>query len=340
MDVDEEAKTITITDTGIGMTAAELNENLGTIAQSGARALMERIEASQRSEIIGQFGVGFYSAFVVADEVTVISRSYQRDAEAAQWTSSGGETFSVSPAEREQRGTTIILKLKEDAAEFAQEWKLRQVVKRHSDFVAWPIYVGTERANQQTALWRQAPRNVEAAAVRGVLSPADLRLRGAAAAYAPLDRGAGRPALHPVCAGQARARHHGAARRGQDQALLAQGADPGGGQGSAAQLLPLRRGRGRQRGSAAERLARDGPEQRRDHRQAQEDPDRPPDQGAGREGRKRMPSSTRSSGRSSASFSRRALPPTQRRAPNCCRCYASTPPAAKSCRAWPTTKAA
>jgi molecular chaperone HtpG len=162
VDVDEAAKTITITDTGIGMTAAELTENLGTIAQSGARALMERIEASQRSEIIGQFGVGFYSAFVVADEVTVISRSGQRDTEAAQWTSSGGETFSVSPAEREQRGTTIILKLKEDATEFAQEWKLRQVVKRHSDFVAWPIYVGAERANQQTALWRQAPRNVEA----------------------------------------------------------------------------------------------------------------------------------------------------------------------------------
>src|SRR5690606_5047617 len=99
--------------------------------QSGARALMERIEASQRSEIIGQFGVGFYSAFVVADEVTVISRSYRPDAQAAQWTSSGGETFTVGPAEREQRGTTIILKLKDDATEFAQPWKLRQIIKRH-----------------------------------------------------------------------------------------------------------------------------------------------------------------------------------------------------------------
>jgi molecular chaperone HtpG len=162
IDVDEEAKTITISDSGIGMTGEELAENLGTIAQSGARALMERIEAAQRSEIIGQFGVGFYSAFVVAEEVRVISRSYRPDAEAAEWKSTGGETFTVSPAEREQRGTTVILKLKDDATEFAQPWRLRQIIKRHSDFVAWPIYVGEERANQQTALWRQAPRNVEA----------------------------------------------------------------------------------------------------------------------------------------------------------------------------------
>ncbi|HEX5691064.1 MAG TPA: molecular chaperone HtpG, partial [Roseiflexaceae bacterium] len=162
VDVDETAKTITISDSGIGMTREELVENLGTIAQSGARALMERIEAAQRSEIIGQFGVGFYSAFVVADEVTVISRSYRPDAEAAEWKSAGGETFMVGPAEREQRGTTVILKLKDDASEFAQPWRLRQIIKRHSDFVAWPISVGEERANQQTALWRQAPRTVEA----------------------------------------------------------------------------------------------------------------------------------------------------------------------------------
>src|SRR6185295_3304524 len=96
------------------------------------------------------------------DEVTVISRSYHSDAEAAQWRSSGGETFTIEPAERAERGTTVILKLKEDAAEFTKDWKLNQVIKRHSDFVAWPIYVGEERANQQTALWRQAPRQVEA----------------------------------------------------------------------------------------------------------------------------------------------------------------------------------
>ncbi|HEX9371675.1 MAG TPA: molecular chaperone HtpG [Roseiflexaceae bacterium] len=162
VDGNEQERTVTIADSGIGMTREELIENLGTIAQSGARALMERLEAGQRGDIIGQFGVGFYSAFVVADEVTVISRSHHPGAQAAQWRSSGGETFTVEPAERAERGTTIILKLKEDAADFAKDWKLRQVIKRHSDFVAWPIYVGEERANQQTALWRQAPRQVEA----------------------------------------------------------------------------------------------------------------------------------------------------------------------------------
>src|SRR4051794_37757005 len=111
VDGDEGAKTVTIRDSGIGMTREELIENLGTIAQSGARALMERLEAGQRSDIIGQFGVGFYSAFVVADEVTVISRSYQPDAEAARWRSNGGEMFTVGPAEQAERGTTIILKL-------------------------------------------------------------------------------------------------------------------------------------------------------------------------------------------------------------------------------------
>src|SRR5215210_7387967 len=120
VDSDENAKTVTISDSGIGMTREELIENLGTIAQSGARAIMERLEAGQRSDIIGQFGVGFYSAFVVADEVTVISRSHLPDAQAAEWISSGGDTFTVGPAERESRGTTVILKLKQDAAEFAQ----------------------------------------------------------------------------------------------------------------------------------------------------------------------------------------------------------------------------
>ncbi|GAB4156498.1 MAG: molecular chaperone HtpG [Roseiflexaceae bacterium] len=160
--VDKENKTITISDSGIGMTREELIENLGTIAHSGARSIMERLEAAQRSNIIGQFGVGFYSAFVVADEVMVVSRSFRPDAEAAFWRADGSENFEVGAAEKETRGTTITLKLKEDAYEFAEDWKLQQIVKRHSDFVAFPIYVGENQANQQTALWRQAPRNVEA----------------------------------------------------------------------------------------------------------------------------------------------------------------------------------
>jgi len=160
--VDEDAKTITISDTGIGMSRQDLIDHLGTIAQSSARSLVERLEAGQRSSIIGQFGVGFYSAFVVADEVTVISRSHRRDEPAALWRSTGDETFTVAAAEREQRGTTVILRLKEEAHEFATPWRVRQIIRRHSNFVAFPVYVGDERANEQQALWRQAPRKVEA----------------------------------------------------------------------------------------------------------------------------------------------------------------------------------
>ncbi|HLF90301.1 MAG TPA: molecular chaperone HtpG [Anaerolineales bacterium] len=164
---DKDAKTITITDTGIGMTAEELTTNLGTIAQSGAREFIKAAQESQANltDIIGQFGVGFYSAFMVAESVTVISRSYQPDAEAAQWVSSGGDTFTVTPAEKAERGTTIIIQLKEDAAEYADEWKLRQIVRKHSDFVAFPVYVGEgenrQQANHVTALWRQPAREVK-----------------------------------------------------------------------------------------------------------------------------------------------------------------------------------
>jgi molecular chaperone HtpG len=158
--VDEENKTLTIADSGIGMTAAELAENLGTIAKSGVKALMEGLETGQKSQLIGQFGVGFYSAFVVAEEIVVTSLSYAADAEAAEWRSAGDETFTVGPTERAERGTTIVLRLREDASEFATPWRVRQIVKRHSDFVSFPVYVDGEQANEQTALWRTPPHQV------------------------------------------------------------------------------------------------------------------------------------------------------------------------------------
>lgn len=168
--VDKDNNTLTITDTGIGMTADELVTNLGTIAQSGAtafiNALQERGDAA--TNIIGQFGVGFYSVFMVADEVQVTSRSYRPDAKAARWTCDGSASFTVEEAEKDARGTEILIKLKEDATEFADEWRLRQTVKRHSDFIAFPVYVGQpkedqepEPVNQQKAIWRQSPQSVE-----------------------------------------------------------------------------------------------------------------------------------------------------------------------------------
>ncbi|MCA9958020.1 MAG: molecular chaperone HtpG [Anaerolineales bacterium] len=157
-----EAKKIIIKDSGIGMTRDELIHNLGTIAQSGAREFLSKIGAEEMdpSDVIGQFGVGFYSVFMVADEVRVVSRSYQKDAEAAAWISDGSESFHVEAADKADRGTELHITLKKDAEEFATEWKLRQIIKKHSDFVRFPVYVGEEQANQQESLWRKRPSDV------------------------------------------------------------------------------------------------------------------------------------------------------------------------------------
>ncbi len=162
IEVDEEANTLTISDTGVGMTREELVENLGTIAHSGAMTFLKQLEGDQRlGDIIGQFGVGFYAVFMAADEVRVTTRSYRPDAEAWTWTSSGASTYTLAPAEKATRGTTIEVQLKEDAKEFAAPWRVRQIVKKHSNYVSFPVYVGDEVANDQTALWRESPSQVE-----------------------------------------------------------------------------------------------------------------------------------------------------------------------------------
>lgn len=162
---DKDEGTLVIEDTGIGMTRDELVENLGTIAHSGAKAFVEAIQDKKGnlSDIIGQFGVGFYSAFMVAEWIRVTSRSCQPDAAAATWYATGEDTYTLEDADRKQRGTEVRIKLKEDAREFLDEARLRQVIKRHSDFIQYPIYLddGTEAVNRQTALWRQNPREVE-----------------------------------------------------------------------------------------------------------------------------------------------------------------------------------
>ncbi len=167
--VDAENRTLIITDTGIGMNRDELVENLGTIAHSGARTFLQNAAKGQGAleEIIGQFGVGFYSVFMVADEVTVTSRSYRAGDEAAMWRSTGDSKFSLYSADKSSRGAEIRIKLKEDAAEFAQPWRLESIVRKHSDYVSYPIYLdgqeGEARAiNRRTALWRQSPSSVEA----------------------------------------------------------------------------------------------------------------------------------------------------------------------------------
>ena len=168
---DPNENTLTIRDTGIGMTAEEMVQNLGTIAHSGAREFIRAFQESAKhpaegrslSEMIGQFGVGFYSVFMVAEWVRVTSRSYHSETEAAAWMCTGTDTFTVERAEKNERGTVVTIKLKEDAVEFAQDHRLRQIIRRHSDFIPFPIYLGDppEQANRQTAIWRQSPRQVE-----------------------------------------------------------------------------------------------------------------------------------------------------------------------------------
>ncbi len=159
--VDKDAKTITIQDTGIGMTREEIIENLGTIAQSGARKFLEAAgdKKADLTQVIGQFGVGFYSVFMVAESVRVTSRSFKRDAEAVTWFATGDDHFEVGAAEKAERGTRVEIKLKEEAAEFAEEYRLKNIIRKHSDYLGFPIYVGEgkEQVNKQTAIWR-APK--------------------------------------------------------------------------------------------------------------------------------------------------------------------------------------
>jgi molecular chaperone HtpG len=157
---DSEAGTLTISDTGIGMTHDELIENLGVIAHSGAKAFIQAMreqKEAKATDVIGQFGVGFYAAFMVADKIRVVSKSYRPGEAVYAWESGGGDTYTVEPAERETRGTDIILYLKDDAKEYLDEWKLREIIRTHSDFIAFPIHIGDEEeaTNKQTAIWRR-----------------------------------------------------------------------------------------------------------------------------------------------------------------------------------------
>ena len=135
-----EAKTITIDDNGIGMSRDEVVDNLGTIAKSGTAAFMEQLSGDQKadSQLIGQFGVGFYSSFIVADHVVVVTRKAGEET-ATQWESAGEDEFTISESSRESAGTTITLHLKDDAEEFADSWRVRSVIKKYSDHISVPV---------------------------------------------------------------------------------------------------------------------------------------------------------------------------------------------------------
>jgi len=165
IDVDEEANTLTISDSGIGMNRDEIVAGLGTIAKSGAKAFIEAMQDKPESaaDIIGQFGVGFYSAFMVAKQVDVISRSYRPEDQAIKWSATGGASYSLEAAEKDARGTAVVLHLKDDENEFTREFRIKDIIRRHSDYVAFPIRVGDdeEPTNKQQAIWRRSPAEVE-----------------------------------------------------------------------------------------------------------------------------------------------------------------------------------
>src|SRR3989344_705969 len=144
---DKAAKTLTITDNGIGMSQQEAIDHLGTIAKSGTKDFMGRLSGDQKADaqLIGQFGVGFYSGFIVADKITVESRRAGLAAEeGVRWISGGTGDFEVETITRAQRGTSIILHLRDDAEEYLNAWKLKQVIAKYSDHISLPILMEKE----------------------------------------------------------------------------------------------------------------------------------------------------------------------------------------------------
>ncbi len=154
IDLDEKAHTLTITDTGIGMTREELESNLGTIAHSGSNAyLVELAEAVKKDvSLIGQFGVGFYASFMAGAEVRVQSRSWD-GSQGHEWKSDGSGSFTITEMDGLHRGTRVIIELKEDAHQYAQKWKVESVIKQYSAFVSFPIKLDGEKVNTVQALW-------------------------------------------------------------------------------------------------------------------------------------------------------------------------------------------
>ncbi|MCW5698414.1 MAG: molecular chaperone HtpG, partial [Rhodospirillales bacterium] len=165
LSLDKDARTLTIADNGIGMNHQELVENLGTIARSGTQAFATQLTGDAKKDValIGQFGVGFYSSFMVADRVEVISRRAGEDG-AWCWSSDGKGSFSIDEAVRDGRGTTVVLHLKADESEFLEETRLQHVVKTYSDHIGFPIVIGegdkAETVNAASSLWTRPKKDI------------------------------------------------------------------------------------------------------------------------------------------------------------------------------------
>jgi len=159
IEVDSKKHTFAIEDTGIGMTHDELIENIGTVAKSGTLQYLEQIQKEGKkveADMIGQFGVGFYSVFMVTDEVSVETRHADPESKAWLWKSDGKGTFSISEIVRPERGTRITFKLKDEYKDFAEEYQVKSIIQKYSNFIGFPIFIGKERVNSLEALWRKS----------------------------------------------------------------------------------------------------------------------------------------------------------------------------------------
>ena len=149
--IDKEKRLLSITDNGIGMTADEVKENIGTIAKSGTKAFIENLKNAQAAgapELIGQFGVGFYSAFMVADEVVIESRRAGSNEPAVRWSSNGTGEYTIEETAREKAGTTITLHIKGDKDIYLENWKISEIVRKYSDFIEYPITLPFTKTNE------------------------------------------------------------------------------------------------------------------------------------------------------------------------------------------------
>src|SRR5450631_3256794 len=175
LELNEENKTLTVSDTGIGMDEEDLASHLGTIARSGTKSFLSQLsgDAKKDSNLIGQFGVGFYSAFMVADRIEVVSRKAGED-QAWRWVSDGKTGYDIEPAERAVAGTTVLIHFNEEGEQYANSWRLKEIVKKYSNHIAFPIFLTydksewdeaekksvkkrtTEQVNAASALWRRS----------------------------------------------------------------------------------------------------------------------------------------------------------------------------------------
>ena len=168
LSIDKKAKTLTVEDTGVGMTRDQLVEQIGTIAHSGTKKFMNELAANKDKkekkslpELIGQFGVGFYSVFMVADKVTIHSKSMDRDEPAVAWESDGSGTYVVRESDRRKRGTEIVIHLKKEEKEFLEDQRIKDLVTQYSNYLPFPVRLDKEEINKHEALWRKAKKDIK-----------------------------------------------------------------------------------------------------------------------------------------------------------------------------------